>query len=154
MLSCINECQATDVKATCRYYTWSNKQDGEQRVFSSIDRILANQSWLDLFEQAEVSFLPEEDFDHTPMLVCVYPDHNQKKPFRFLNLWCQYDELLDIVKNEWSVQINGCAMYRVVQKLKSIKKALREMKKKGCNDIEASVLTAKEKLKEVQQVCT
>lgn len=42
MLSCLNECQVIDVKATGKYYTWSNKQEGEQRVFSRIDRVLAN----------------------------------------------------------------------------------------------------------------
>lgn len=82
--------------------------------------------------------------------VCVCPDYNQKKPFRFLNFWCQYDKLLEIVKKEWREQVHGCAMYRVVYELKRIKLALREIKRKGWNDIETAAGIAKAKLMEVQ----
>lgn len=57
-----------------------------------------------------------------------------KKPFRFCNYWCQHEELMVIVKMEWEKQIFGCAMYRVVQKLKNIKLALRRMKNQGWTD--------------------
>lgn len=42
MLECINYCDIMDVKATGRYFTWNNKQDGDHRMFSRIDRVLAN----------------------------------------------------------------------------------------------------------------
>ena len=100
MLDCITECQISDVKAIGRYYTWCNKQEGEHRVLSRIDMVLANQNWLDAYDSAEVHILPEGEYDHTRMLVCVYPDVNLKKPFRFLNYWCQHDELLVIVRRE------------------------------------------------------
>lgn len=52
---CMNFCQLTDVKAIGRYYTWSQKQDGEHRVLLRIYKVLAKQGWIDMFEQAEVS---------------------------------------------------------------------------------------------------
>ncbi|XP_057251794.1 uncharacterized protein LOC125498534 [Beta vulgaris subsp. vulgaris] len=150
MLECITECQITDVKATGRYYTWCNKQDGDKRVFSRIDRVLANQLWMDSYDNAEVHILPEGEYDHTPLLVCVYPDMSLKKPFRFCNYWCQHDSLLMIVKKEWETQISSCVMYRLLQNLKNIKLALRRMKTLGWDDAEIAVSKTKARLIEIQ----
>ncbi|XP_010665656.1 uncharacterized protein LOC104882931 [Beta vulgaris subsp. vulgaris] len=150
MLDCMNECQLSDIKATGRYYTWSNKQEGDHRVLSRIDRVLANQMWMDKYDSAEAHILPEGDFDHTPMLVCVYPDVSLKKPFRFYNYWCHYDELLVIVRKEWEMHVSGCVMYRVVQKLRNIKIAIRRMRNKGWTDAEIAVNSARSKMVAVQ----
>lgn len=42
MLECSMAYNWTDVKATGRYFTLTNKQDCEQRVFSRIDKVVAN----------------------------------------------------------------------------------------------------------------
>ncbi|XP_010694730.1 uncharacterized protein LOC104907492 [Beta vulgaris subsp. vulgaris] len=72
MLECMNECGLSDVKASGRYFTWSNKQEGSARVFSRIDRVITNSMWLDSYDQAIVAFLPQGNFDHTPVLLSVY----------------------------------------------------------------------------------
>ncbi|KAL2934129.1 50S ribosomal protein L5, partial [Bienertia sinuspersici] len=38
---CMHGCGLEDMKASGRFYTWSNKQEGENRVFSKIDRLCA-----------------------------------------------------------------------------------------------------------------
>ncbi|KAM6596623.1 hypothetical protein CsatA_007147 [Cannabis sativa] len=45
-LNCVNQCQMEDVKYSGNFFTWSNKQHGEDRIYSKIDIILANQAWL------------------------------------------------------------------------------------------------------------
>lgn len=84
MRKCLHFCHLDDVRATGRHYTWCNKQEGVHRVLSIIDRVLANAEWLERYEQDEVAFLPEGEYDHTPILLCVYPDSNIKKPFGFI----------------------------------------------------------------------
>lgn len=82
MLECLNHCKLYDVKTSRRHFTWNNKQEGNRRVFSRIDRALANAEWIDKYDMAEVVCLPEGTFDHTPLLLYIYPDIGLKRPFK------------------------------------------------------------------------
>ncbi|XP_048490019.1 uncharacterized protein LOC125491981 [Beta vulgaris subsp. vulgaris] len=66
-------CDLDDLKSSGYFFTWNNKQRGYNRVFSKIDRALSNMAWHEVFPTAEVSFMPEGDFDHSPALLTVYP---------------------------------------------------------------------------------
>lgn len=82
MLECLKFCDLVDVKAIGRYFTWNSKQAGDQRVFSRIDIVLANNAWLKQFSLVKGVFLPEGNFDHSLMLINGYHEVSQKKPFR------------------------------------------------------------------------
>lgn len=69
----MEQCGLEELKATGRFFTWTNKQGGNRRVLSKIDRVLGNEIWADLFPNSEVIFLPEEKFDHTPMVLRTFP---------------------------------------------------------------------------------
>lgn len=56
MRNCMFYCDLTTIKTVGRQYTWNNKQEGEARVFSRIDRVLSNASWTDLFPTVLFSF--------------------------------------------------------------------------------------------------
>lgn len=56
---CVEKCGLGDIKQAGRFYTWNNKQEGENRVFSKIDKVMANVTWLENFDNAVVTFLPE-----------------------------------------------------------------------------------------------
>lgn len=51
------------------FLTWNNKQEGGDRVFSKIDRVLCNEEWDEVFPEAITEFMPEGMFDHTPAIV-------------------------------------------------------------------------------------
>ena len=65
---CMNYCRMNDIQSTRSFYTWKNKNQGSSRVFSKLDRIMANQSWQNLFNTAEVSFQCEGECDHSLQL--------------------------------------------------------------------------------------
>lgn len=90
MVDCLEYCHLVDVKSSGRYFTWNNKQEGERRVFSGIDRVLANLEWIDILCEAEITFMPEGNFDQTLALLSIYPDIGKKTPFRFHNMWCTH----------------------------------------------------------------
>ncbi|XP_048494708.1 uncharacterized protein LOC125494884 [Beta vulgaris subsp. vulgaris] len=73
---CMHECNMVDVKATGNLFTWNNKQQGEARVISKIDRVMANPAWQAQYCNAEVGFMNEGSFDHSPALLTVYPRAN------------------------------------------------------------------------------
>ncbi|XP_060960631.1 uncharacterized protein LOC133031206 [Cannabis sativa] len=69
---CVEVCGLENVKFTSSFFTCSNKQDSETRIYSKIDLVLANQMWLDKFSVAEVLFILEGEFDHSPTLLSMY----------------------------------------------------------------------------------
>ena len=70
--SCIANCDIHDMKSTGHFYTWNNKQEGGHHVFSKIDRAMCNAQWDTVYPNAEVVFLPERSYDHSPILVQFY----------------------------------------------------------------------------------
>lgn len=77
-----------DIKHNGANYTWNNKQEAHDRVFSKIDRTLINLAWISLFPRAETSFLPEGLYDHCPALVKIFTQNViSYKPFRYFNMW-------------------------------------------------------------------
>ncbi|XP_048496207.1 uncharacterized protein LOC125495509 [Beta vulgaris subsp. vulgaris] len=147
----MTDCNLSDVKSSGRYFTWNNKQDGPKIVFSRINRVIATQKWLDSFELVVVVVMPEGSYDHTPVVLQVYPQIHKKKPFRFLNMWCHHQALSDTVQQVWSNHVHGCVMFRVMQKLKQVKIALKSLNKEGFGDVEANVIKAQHELVKVQE---
>ncbi|XP_021856024.2 uncharacterized protein [Spinacia oleracea] len=150
MRNCMAMCQLTEVKTIGRLYTWNNKQDGGNRVFSRIDRVLSNSAWDDMFPNAEALYLPEGTYDHCPMVLSSYPTIHQKKPFRFYNMWTSSDEFLPIVERNWSRYVYGCVMFRITQKLKWIKNDLKLLNHTGYSNVEATKVQLQAHLAEIQ----
>lgn len=54
-------------------------------MLSKIDCVIGNDAWEEHFPNACVSFLPEGDYDHSPMLVQFLQSSQGKKSVWFLN---------------------------------------------------------------------
>lgn len=83
-----------DMKYTGRFFTWSNKWEGDDRILSKIDKVLCNAEWDITWPYIEADFLPEGTFDHTPMLVRFINSSPRKSYFKFCNHWAQKDNFL------------------------------------------------------------
>ncbi|XP_062104124.1 uncharacterized protein LOC133815283 [Humulus lupulus] len=148
---CIEKCNLEDVKFIGNFFTWTNKQQGDDRIYSKIDRVLANQRWLDHYTAAEVIFLNEGMFDHCPAMLFVYPTvGNGKKPFRYFKMWASAPDFFEQVKHDWQGVVFGTPMYRVVRKLKRLKILLKELNRKGFNELHSAHIKALQDLKECQ----
>ena len=114
-----------DIKFSGRFFTWTNKQAGTNRVLSKIDRVLGNNLWDDTYPMAEVLFLPEGLFYHSAMLVQFFNNPKGKRPFRFYNHWATQDTFLEIVKAGWETSITDFTSFQITEKLKLLKKKLK-----------------------------
>uniref|UniRef100_A0A803PSW2 Endonuclease/exonuclease/phosphatase domain-containing protein n=1 Tax=Cannabis sativa TaxID=3483 RepID=A0A803PSW2_CANSA len=116
---CMENCNMADLKYSGSFYTWNNKQQPEERIFSKIDRAMVNSHWINAFPCSEAVFLPELSFDHSPILVTIYEDRFcGRKPFRYFNMWKQAAEYDELVSKAWEGNITGTKMYdrrKVVQ---------------------------------------
>ncbi|KAM6563648.1 hypothetical protein CsatB_023646 [Cannabis sativa] len=97
-MDCVEACQIEDIKYSGSYYTWNNKRQGNERIYSKIARVLTNQRWMDSFSTAEALFLAEKLFDHTPAIISLYHETlNGKKPFKYF-MWTSHLRYSEIVK--------------------------------------------------------
>ena len=64
---------------------------------SKIDRVLCNSLWDATYSNAEATFLPKGQFNHSPLLVKFFIQPLGKKPFRFYNFWTGKDSFKDCV---------------------------------------------------------
>ena len=58
---CVEECEVQDLKSSVSFFTWNNKQRGEDRVWSKIDRTLVNSDWMTKLPASEAHFMHEEN---------------------------------------------------------------------------------------------
>jgi hypothetical protein len=129
------------------YYTWCNQQNQEARIYSKLDRTLGNILWADSNFCLDIEYLMPGISDHSPCLITMVRPHIQgAKPFKFLNAWTTHQEFKTLLSSVWKVNFNGCKMFQVVSKLKSLKNSLKNWNKKIFGDINAAVKSAKQAL--------
>lgn len=51
---CVEYCGLQEMKSSGCHYTWSNKQEGQDRVMSRIDKVFINTEWMNKLPIDEV----------------------------------------------------------------------------------------------------
>ncbi|KAK7268078.1 hypothetical protein RIF29_20764 [Crotalaria pallida] len=64
-----HSCMLTDMKYDGCFYTWSNKQEGSEKILCKLDRALVNEQWIQLWLDTVTHFIQEGVSDHSPALV-------------------------------------------------------------------------------------
>ncbi|XP_048493226.1 uncharacterized protein LOC125493756 [Beta vulgaris subsp. vulgaris] len=149
---CLRNCELQEQVTVGPFFTWSNKQEGCDRVFSRIDRVVVNEKWMEQYPNAETLFLPENISDHCPCLIKLDKRViNKPKPFRFFNMWTEATSFMERVQVGWEERIQGTPMFIVVKKLKGLKRGLKELNKERFADVENAADEAYKKLIGIQQ---
>ncbi|XP_074266117.1 uncharacterized protein LOC141588583 [Silene latifolia] len=145
------DCNLVDLKATGAFFTWNNKHENGDKVYSRIDRVLINDDWITTFPDSVANFLPEGLFDHCPCLISLECSlKHRTKSFKYFNMWALSKDFDSTVRNCWSTVVQGTPMFRVVQKLKLLKQAFRGLNREQFSDIENLTNVAELALKDVQ----
>nr|GEY38421.1 RNA-directed DNA polymerase, eukaryota, reverse transcriptase zinc-binding domain protein [Tanacetum cinerariifolium] len=125
---CVEEIEMIDVQSMGLYYTWNQKPRGGHGILKKLDRIMANSKFQDRFVSAHAIFKPYRMSDHSPSILCIPTmSKTNPKPFKFFNILTSHEKFLEVVKAEWEHYINGFHMYRVVKKLKNLKKPFQKL---------------------------
>ncbi|XP_048496393.1 uncharacterized protein LOC125495655 [Beta vulgaris subsp. vulgaris] len=148
---CMRECGLSDHCTTGPFFTWRNNQEGDNRVCSKIDRVMANEEWGKEFENALACFLPETVYDHNPCVVQLDKEVTKRpRSFRFFNMWTKAPEFLNTVQEVWQQRTNGVPMFKVVTRLKQLKKGLKVLNKDRYSNIEQAADEARIMLVDAQ----
>ncbi|XP_074315541.1 uncharacterized protein LOC141651740 [Silene latifolia] len=150
-IDCIAKCELTDIHTTGAFYTWTNKQEAQTRVYSRLDRFLVNQDWSKQFPNMTAHFFPSGYFDRCS---CVVRDNQldtiRKSNFKYFNMWSKAPSFLTTVQEEWQKSYYGYPMYCVTRKLKSLKRRLKELNKECYSDVENSAILAEKEVMNIQ----
>ncbi|XP_050207366.1 uncharacterized protein LOC126656792 [Mercurialis annua] len=150
-LQCINDCNLSELKKFGCEFTWTNNQAGEARIWRKLDRALINSEWLDSYGDSDYVALNAGVSDHSPLIVTINKTVNKgAKPFKFFNMWMDNEKFIDILKEVWGVDVTGCAMFNLVQKLKNLKVRLKDLNQNQFSGISLKVKESRKLLEELQ----
>ncbi|KAL8122620.1 hypothetical protein AgCh_010817 [Apium graveolens] len=146
---CLANCGLDRVRTVGDIFTWSNKRLLNP-VFKSLDRMVANGAWFNLFTEGNVFIKPRSIMDHNALLF-VEPMqlHRFGKPFQFFNFLIEVPGFFEVVDKAWSKPCTGNSYARFACKLKELKVLLRQFNKDHGN-VSSNVSTARANLEEFQ----
>ncbi|GJR83550.1 hypothetical protein Tco_0154335 [Tanacetum coccineum] len=125
---CVEEIEMMDVHRSGLMFTWNQKPKGSDGVLKKIDRVMANLEFNDVFAGSYAVFQPYRISDHAPCVLKIpLLTNTALRPFKFANFLVHNDRFKDVVKEGWLLQVSGFCMFRVVKKLKILKKPLRKL---------------------------
>ncbi|KAK7250835.1 hypothetical protein RIF29_33553 [Crotalaria pallida] len=129
-------CQLEDMNYSGCYYTWNNKQDGEDRILCKLDRVLVNMEWCRSWPDAHSEFLNCGVSDHSPMLIkWAMVENKMSHSLKFMNHLTLDNEFLSIIQSLWRFDGEGCAMFRLMRNLERAKPGMIELNQRKYRDI-------------------
>ncbi|KAM3200902.1 hypothetical protein P3L10_033265 [Capsicum annuum] len=72
------------------------------------------------------NFMAEGLSDHCPVKISLINELRMERPaFKFCNVWTSHLQFMNIVNEGWNQNVEGCQMFRIIKRLKAMKKQLR-----------------------------
>ncbi|GJY93983.1 RNA-directed DNA polymerase, eukaryota, reverse transcriptase zinc-binding domain protein [Tanacetum coccineum] len=125
---CVKDIEVFDVNSFGLHYTWNQKPKGMGGILKKLDRIMCNTDFVDVFPGAHAIFQPYRISDHSPSVLKIPTLSAAKpKPFKFFNFLAHKENFVEMVSTNWNMNVEGHAMYQVVQKMKALKKSCRKL---------------------------
>ncbi|KAJ6405030.1 hypothetical protein OIU84_013079 [Salix udensis] len=146
--TCLQRAGLIVVPYTGLRYTWHNGRRDGQAIQRKLDWVLGNQALLDQWPNAHATFLPRIESDHSPMVLRFMDCHQSSRPpkaFRFLNLWTERDDFMDLVRDNWANRIQGNPFFILTSKLQILKGVLNRYHRKTTSHISSRVIEARRK---------
>ncbi|GKE40987.1 RNA-directed DNA polymerase, eukaryota, reverse transcriptase zinc-binding domain protein, partial [Tanacetum coccineum] len=123
--ACVNKIEVMDINATGLHFTWNQKPKGGGGVIKKLDQIIGNIDFIDTFPGAYAIFQPYRISDHSPAVLKLPTLTSPKpKPFKFFNFLAFKTRFIEVMESHWNTQIDGHNMFKVVSKMKLLKKPL------------------------------
>ncbi|XP_024638626.1 uncharacterized protein [Medicago truncatula] len=149
---CLLHNRLSEVRTIGDYYTWCNNQTSGDRIYSKIDRFIANTSWLQKFTNAVDEVLPKGASDHCPISMDMScPASPKNTPFRFINDLTDHHLFPALIQEKWGPNLHTNLLTNIWFKLKALKKDLKELNSTHFQGIAKKVEDARTALVDVQR---
>ncbi|GKV45963.1 hypothetical protein SLEP1_g52987 [Rubroshorea leprosula] len=136
----IMEAELIDIPLVGRKFTWYQPCG---KLMSRINRFLLSEEWLNKWGEATQWGLTRTVSDHCPILLRHKKVNWGPKPFRFFDTWLEQEGCQEVIREAWrGKKINGWAEFRLKEKLKITKKALKAWSRNFVLEIERRIREA------------
>ncbi|GJV46096.1 RNA-directed DNA polymerase, eukaryota, reverse transcriptase zinc-binding domain protein [Tanacetum coccineum] len=139
---CIDSLELEDINMTGLFYTWIQKmRNPELGVLKKLDRIMGNAHFISKYANSFAVFMPYLTSAHSPAILTI-PDLavRRSRSFRFANFLADKADFVDIISENWDIDVKGYKMFKLARKLKNMKKYMRQMKTPILSHIRKKVL--------------
>ncbi|XP_077223073.1 uncharacterized protein LOC143856692 [Tasmannia lanceolata] len=125
---CLFNCALAKLRSVGHSFSWSNNSSAEKLKLRRLDMCLVNEEWLCSFPISIDNFKNPGPSDHSPILIQLDNKEisNSKRPFRFHMMWLEDLSLFEVVEKAWAIKIKGNPRFRVIKKLKEVKRSIKE----------------------------
>jgi len=97
-------------------------------MWSKLDRVLINPLWSSLQRLTHAHLNSPGAFtDHSPAKVCLDQHVQDRRNFKFFNMWASHDQFLKVVSTHWFSPVYGTPIYVFYRRLKLLKQHLNEL---------------------------
>ncbi|XP_026435200.1 uncharacterized protein LOC113332915 [Papaver somniferum] len=145
---CVNSCELLQAPKIVLDFSWSNCQQGSQRILCNLDRSVFNMQWLQMFGDWGYKVGLRVASDHASLLGgCASVPKPENAPLRFQKMWLEHPTFMEVVKNSWAEEIHGDAPYIFMTKLKHLKHILKEWNWKVFGDVKLKIQEAEDNVK-------
>ncbi|XP_057808994.1 uncharacterized protein LOC131023469 [Salvia miltiorrhiza] len=133
-------------------FTWSGRRFMPSHVESVLDRAIISTSFFDKWQSITSHALPRVTSDHAPLvLICCQAKQTSRCFFKFLHMWTSHPDFESFVEKSWRDTVDTrCPIYRVMFKLKRLRKELQNWNRTVFGNVDISIATAQQELLEIQ----
>ncbi|OIT19075.1 hypothetical protein A4A49_65809, partial [Nicotiana attenuata] len=127
---CIDNMQLTPLKTKGCFFTWCNKQNANDRVYSKIDWAFGNFSWTQTYGHLEADFLKPGVSDQSPIVVQLWKRRTIcSKPFKLYMVTIDHKDFTPMVNRVWQQQEEQDKVELIWLKLKRLKDEAKGLNK-------------------------
>ncbi|XP_017228236.1 uncharacterized protein LOC108203686 [Daucus carota subsp. sativus] len=142
---CVNNIGVTDLRFSGDFFTWRDN-NLEDILLRKLDRVLVNDNWLASFDLSQAIFLPRGLSDHSPAAVSLGLRRERIfKPFQIFQHLIEHPGFLQVVKDAWSIEVQGDPWFVLTSKLQGVKKGLKRLNS-STGDLQDNVNRARTEL--------
>jgi hypothetical protein len=109
-------------------YTWDNRREGSANIKVRLDQVLANASWLDVYDTVVVLYVQMTQSNHYGVLIKLQHANGVDQrslgthPFWYENMWWRHESYFSTVSTAWDV--GGSNLGDIVAKLSNVQRSL------------------------------
>ncbi|GKU91329.1 hypothetical protein SLEP1_g5215 [Rubroshorea leprosula] len=147
----IHESRLVDIPLIGRKYTWYHSSSNSM---SRLDRFLMTEEWLTNWSETRQWDLRRSLSDHCPLLLRDSKINWGHKPFKCFNSWIDKPGFHEMVIDTWrTTNVQGWKGYCLKEKIKLVKKRLKEWSQNDRMRLDQSIAESKDKIEALDLKC-
>ncbi|KAL8524003.1 hypothetical protein ACS0TY_013820 [Phlomoides rotata] len=148
----LDEAHLHDMDTAGPQFTWVTRRSNHGYMAARLDRVLANDDFLDLWHSASATVLPCISSDHHPIILKLHEtSEHVVRPFHFQYMWTTHPFFKQTVLNSWTQLTTASSPIQLVtQKLKRLKATLKNWNRVVFKNIYVEMEEASEALNAIQ----